>query len=91
MPTSFERMDQAHEPAAVAGVACAIDGNDNIHIVWTARSSQDNVRYLRYAIFDTHTGIWDTTTTIANNLNFNDSGRAIRWSPSLWMQTLIYM
>ena len=75
VPTSFERKDQTHEPAAVAGVACAIDGDDNIHIVWTARSSQDNLRYLRYAIFDTHTGTWGATTTIADNLNFNDAGQ----------------
>jgi hypothetical protein len=73
--TGFTRKDSGNEPAAVVGCAAALDGNDNIHIVWQARSSASLTRYLRYAVFDTATDTWGSVTTIAGNSDFDDIGQ----------------
>lgn len=74
-PSSFSRMDSANEPAAVVGCASAIDGSDNIHIAWSARSTVSNTQYLRYAVFSTSTDTWGSVTTIASDLAYDDSGQ----------------
>ena len=74
-PTGFTRKDSSNEPAAVVGCACAIDGSNNIHIVWSARSSLSLTRYLRYAVFDTGTDTWGSVTTILSNLDYDDIGQ----------------
>jgi hypothetical protein len=75
IPSSYTRKDSLNEPAAVVGSAAAIDGSDNIHIAWSARSSLSNTRYLRYAVFDTSTDTWGAVTTILSNLDYDDIGQ----------------
>jgi len=75
IPESYTRKDSANEPAAAVGNAAAIDASDNIHIAWCARSSLSNVRYLRYAVFNTSTDTWGTVTTILSNLDYDDIGQ----------------
>lgn len=75
VPTGFTRKDSSNEPAAVVGCAAALDSSDNIRIVWAARSSSTNTRYLRYAIFNTATDTWGSVTTIASDLDYDDVGQ----------------
>ena len=74
-PSGFTRKDSANEPAAAVGCACAIDASNNIHIVWSARSSLSLTRYLRYAVFSTSTDTWGSVTTILSNLDYDDIGQ----------------
>lgn len=75
VPTGFTRQDSSNEPTAVVSCAAAIDGSDIIHIVWEARSSSTNTRYLRYAAFSTVTDTWGSVTTIASDLDYDDIGQ----------------
>ena len=75
VPSGFARKDSANEPAGAVTVAAAIDGSDQIHIVWVARSSVSNARYLRYAVFDTATDTWGSVTTVASDLDYDDIGQ----------------
>ena len=75
VPSGFTRKDSANEPAGAVTVAAAIDGDDQIHIVWVARSSVSNARYLRYAVFDTASDTWGAVATIASDLDYDDIGQ----------------
>lgn len=77
LPSTFTRKDLTHEPAAVVGCAAAIDGSDNIHIVWEARNSgnKDDCKYLRYAVFDTSTDTWGAVTDLETALGYDDLGQ----------------
>jgi hypothetical protein len=73
IPTTFTRKDSANEPAAAGAVAVAIDANDDLHIVWHNRSSNDAVKY---AVFDTATDTWGTVETPDADLGApSDSGQ----------------
>lgn len=74
-PASFARKDSGNEPAAVVGCSAALDGSDNIHIAWSARSASNLTRYLRYAVFNTGTDTWGSVTTILSNLDYDDIGQ----------------
>jgi hypothetical protein len=56
LPTSFTRKDTANEPANAGSCAAAIDGSDNIHIVWQDRGTPK----VRYAVFNTASDTWGT-------------------------------
>ena len=75
VPSGFTRKDSANEPAGAVTVAAAIDGDNQIHIVWVARSSVSNARYLRYAVFDTASDTWGAVATIASDLDYDDIGQ----------------
>ena len=75
VPGGFTRMDSSNEPTAVNGNAVALDSDDNIRIVWAARSATANTAYLRYAVFNTGTDTWGAVTTIASDLAYTDIGQ----------------
>lgn len=75
VPTSFQRMDQADEPQNALVAAAAIDGNNNIHIVYVQRSDQTNASRLDYVIFNTNTNSFGSVQTIDNALNFAGGGQ----------------
>jgi hypothetical protein len=76
-PTSFTEQDVAHRPpAGVGSSAIALDGANNIHIVWNDRNGA-----LNYRTFATATDRWSATTTIAatnwTNFGQGDEGVAL--------------
>jgi hypothetical protein len=59
-PTSFSALDTAHQPTGgIGSSAIAIDGADQIHVLWNDRSGN-----VRYAAFDTATNTWGAATTL---------------------------
>lgn len=75
VPSSFTRMNSADEPSNPTSWSMAVDGNDDIHVLWAERESwnppgTDN--NLKYSIFDTTSGSWGSVTTIDNSLAITD-------------------
>ena len=79
VPATFTRLDQANEPAGVVSWSMAIDGNDQIHVVWTVRATWstdtgvDNI--VRYCVFDTNDDTWGAVETIETAAAISETGQ----------------
>ena len=66
-PGSFTTQDDAHAPGGGVNASdSAIDGQDRIHNIW-----MDAQRNVLYAVFDTATDTWGSTTPLETNAFFS--------------------
>lgn len=79
VPSTFTRMDSTNEPSNATQWACALDGNNVIHVLWmerTAWTPPGTLSNLKYCQFNTGTGTWGSVTTIDNAIGItNESGQ----------------
>jgi hypothetical protein len=75
VPTTFTRLDTAHEPSNATQWAAAVDGTDLIHVLWVEReawSPPGHCHNLKYCTFSTATGLWGSVATIDTELEIDD-------------------
>src|SRR4029453_1598449 len=62
LPTTFVERDTAHRPSGgIGSSAIAIDGADQIHVLWNDRVNGGRANY---AVFDTANNLWRSVTTL---------------------------
>lgn len=78
LPASFTRQQPAGEPSAIASLAMAVDGANQLHLAWVDRTAT-TAQNLKYTTFDTTTQQWSgAVETLDEALNYGEVGQGVQ-------------